>query len=136
MAEAEPYDYLEEKTPTKSVTLTVAPQGGACFERCHKNEVIHMAVDGSTEERIDLSGGKWIWFLVVPWNNLKTANSGTLMQNYCSPDYGNGQINSWYLEYPDGHTYVVRHAALFERRWLGNLYSHTCLLRVLGYKAD
>jgi len=135
MAAAEMYDYMAVATPDKDVTLTLEGQAGVAPERAHKNDVIHTGVDGS-ESRIDFSGGVFIWFLAVPYNNLKAANSGTLMDTYFNSATGNGCIYTFKLQYSDGHTYVVRHAAPWERKWHGNLYSNTCLFRVMGKITD
>lgn len=137
MAAKEAYDYLPTKTATKNQTLTIVAQAGDCFERAFKNDVIHEAVDGYSEERIDFSDGNYAWYFYIPWKNMQAANSGTIMQFALDSDYGNGQINTWYLQYHDGHTYVARFATPWERVChLGNLYSHMCLLKIVGKVVD
>lgn len=133
--DGEDYRIHTDATPDKDVTLTLEGRGGPAPERAYKNDVIHMGVDGS-EERIDFSDGVFICFLVVPYNNLKAADSGTLMDTYFNSATGNGCINTFKLQYSDGHTYVVRHAAPWERKWHGNLYSNMCLFRVMGRITD
>jgi len=143
MAAHELYDYLSAKTPDKDVTLSIAPQA-VVSGTGHKEVAIHMAVDGSAEERINMSGSGVICHFGIKYNLLNASDAGTVMQFWYDTDYGNGPTNSFKFNHAHetakdtGHTYVVRWDCDFERltdpRYV---YTNPVLrLRVLGVIAD
>lgn len=132
MAAYEPYDDAGLPTIAADVdqTLTLEARGGAAFHRAHKRVKLYQSVDGKSVTAINFSGDNTIWILVLPFNNLTAANAGTLMQYWV--EYGKSSLYTWKLTYSDGHTYVVRFMTDLEEKWLGNLYSHSYVLRLMG----
>ena len=137
MASHEIYDYLSEKTPDKDVTLSVDPQT-VISGTGHKEVNIHMAVDGSAEERINMSGTGVICHLGILYKLLNESDAGTVMQFWYDTDYGNGPTNSFKFNHAkEGHVYVVRWDCDFERLTYPTFYGNPVLrLRVLGKIAD
>ena len=106
MAAKEIYDYVSTVTPDNDVTLSVEPQN-VLVERATKNQIIHLADDGS-EERVSLSADSIFW-VVLQWNYLNESDAGTLLDFWNSATKGNGRAESFKWSHPtDGHTYVVR----------------------------
>lgn len=134
MPEIEIYDYLDVVAPDKDLTLTLKGNGGIFLEEDISGiDAIHTSPDGAYESRLDFSGGKIRAFLTIPYSNILAADRGTLMQYYCDPNYGNKRINSFKLEYSDGHTYTVRfHNPSFKCQWRGRLYATICVFKILG----
>ena len=105
MAAAEMYDRLSAVTADYNYTLTIKPQGEVS-EESQGNDVVHLGVDGS-EERISL-GSNPIFHIMLGWNILSEANSGTIFDLYNDPAKANRRQRSFYITYGDGHTYTVR----------------------------
>ena len=106
MAAKEMYDYLSNVSADNNQTLSLAPQQ-VITEIGTKNQVIHLADDGS-EERIGLATDS-IFYVTLQWNNISESDSGTLVDFYHNASYGNARLESFKWSHPtDGHTYVVR----------------------------
>lgn len=135
MAAAEMYDYLSTITADVDQTLTIKPQGEVTEEGSF-NQIIHLADDNS-EERINLSTNP-IFYISWKWNQLSEADAGTIYDLYFDTAKANGKVNSFKLQYGDGHTYVVRFDCKMKRtgqavtRWGYPGVS----VRVLGRIAD
>jgi hypothetical protein len=130
MAEKEIYDYISTATPDNDVTMTLAARG-AVTERTTKNQIIHLGVDGS-EERITISSTV-IAYLEYPFSALSNSDAGTVFDFWHDAAKGNGKVESFKLDYTDGHTYVVRFESDMDRvRTLGNFQSMSVVFKILG----
>jgi len=114
MAAKELYDYVDVAVADKDQTLSVSPQA-VMSNSGKKNVVIHKAVDGKSETRINFSGaGNVECFIGLKYNVLDAADAGTVTEFWYDENYGDGMTNSFKFDHPDGHTYVVRFDCNFE----------------------
>lgn len=131
-------DYLSAVVPDYLGTvLSVNPQQ-TMTEIGSKNQVIHMADDGS-EERITFSGTS-IFYVTMAWDLLSATDSGTIVDIYHDSNKANGTNKSFRWDHPDPNDntrYVVRFDGELDRNILYpyNQGISTVKLRVLGTAA-
>lgn len=135
MAAKEIYDYVSTISPDKDVTMTLQSRN-VLTEFGTKNDVIHRG-DDESEERIDLSGGDPNIFITANYTSLSESDAGTIMDFWFDAEKGNGKINSFKFDHPDGHTYVVRFDCNFERVMKPTVWDVANVrFKVLGRIAD
>jgi len=134
MAAKEIYDYISIATADNDQTMTLEARGDV-QENTSKNQIIHLGVDGS-EERVTISDTV-IAYLVYPFSALSDSDAGTVFDFWHDAAKGNGKVESFKLQYTDGHTYVVRFESNMDRvRKLGGFSSVDVVFKILGRIAD
>ena len=128
------YDYIDIVAPDNDVTMTLNAIG-EIVEKTTKNQIVHLGVDGS-EERITIAE-KVIAYIEYPFNVMTAANGTILFDFWHDSAKGNGIVDSFKLDYTDGHTYVVRFASDMDRsRPIGYHQSSHVSFKILGRIAD
>lgn len=135
MAAKEPYDYLSTVSADVDVTLNLTPHQVIVEEPDFIQE-IKLGDDGS-EKRIGFSSTS-IWYVEVPYKRLRASDAGTLLDLWADTAKAQGRLNSFKLDYGDGHTYVVRFDSNVRRElqtagWFG---FGTIRMRMLGKIVD
>ena len=134
MAASEIYDYVSTVTPTVDQILEIEPQA-VLTEIVTKNDGICIGDDGS-EERYEFTGNI-IAYIVVRFDILSQADSGTVIDFFYSSSKGKGLLNSFKFAHPDGHIYVVRFATDMSRAMNPVKYGiKNIRFKVLGRIAD
>jgi len=133
MSAKEMYDYISVATPDNDVTLSLAARGNL-VERGTKKQVVHLGEDGS-EERISLSDTS-VFYLTYPFDKLRAADAGTVMDFWHDAAKGNGMAETFKLSHSDGHVYVVRFDCDMERAIRGVIHSISVVFKIIGRIAD
>lgn len=134
MAAKEIYDYVSTVSPDNNETLSIDPQT-VITETGTKNDVIHL-MDDESEERVGLSSN-FVFYILVRYDLCSESDAGTIMDFFCDASKGNGKLESFKFDHPDGHTYVVRFDEDLTRLKDPVNYSFkTIRFKVLGRIAD
>ncbi len=139
MAAKEMYDYFTGTITANytATTLTLKPQR-ILTEVGHKNQVVHIADDG-TEERISLAATP-IFYVTLQWDVMTESDSGTIFDFYfdAATPKADGMLYTFKWTHPtDAHTYVVRFDNDLTRAIkVGNIYSiNEVRFKVFGISA-
>ena len=135
MSAKECYDYVSTISADYDYTLTIKPQG-EIEETSPFDTICHIGVDNS-EERINF-GNTRTFILSWDWKLLNESDSGTIFELYNDSKKANKGLNSFYVTYGDGHTYVCRFDCALKRKGNSvNRYGiNGVVLKILGRKAD
>jgi len=127
------YDYVDIATPDVDQTLSLHARGQVNIKG-RKSQVVHVGDDDS-EERISFSDTS-VFSISYPFSKLKVDDAGTVFNFWHSASLGNGLMNTFKLDFFDGHTYVVRFDCDLDQVVNGHLYSYDVVFKVLGKVAD
>jgi len=134
MAAKELYDYLSTVSADVDQTLSIDPQS-VLNETITKNDLVQIADDRS-EQRAELSSN-FVAYIVIRYDILNDLDSGTIIDFFYDSSKGNGFLNSFKFDHPDGHTYVVRFDTDMTRLMNPTNYGiKQVRLKVLGRIAD
>ena len=119
-------------TADYTTALTIAAQG-TVTEEIFKNQVIHLADDGS-EERVTYAAVSPMVYVNWNLNQLSESDAGTVFDHYNDPAKANGTGRTFKWTAHDGKNYVARWDCKLSRS--GNALSRwgfqNLRLRVLG----
>ena len=134
MAAKELYDYLSTIASDVNVTLSVKCQVDL-IEIWHKDQVIHRAVDGTTERKG--FSEDTVATIKIRFDVLSESDAGTILDIYHDSAKANAFENSFKFSHPDGHTYVVKFNSKLDRQhFITHRSFPTIDLIVLGRIAD
>jgi hypothetical protein len=134
MSEKEIYDYVDTVSADVDYTLQIKPQS-VLTETITKNDLVQEGDDRS-EERAEFTGD-FIAYIAIRYDILDEDDSGKIIDFFFNSSKGNGLINSFKFDHPDGHTYVVRFDTDLTRLINPTNYSNKSIrLKVLGRIAD
>ena len=137
MSAKEIYDYISTATPDSTVEMNLAARG-SLRESGSRNQVVHLADDGS-EEIVALSTATE-WYLDVPWGAMNESDAGTIFDFWCNATLGNGKMRTFIYVHAYGtqsHKYVTRFDSDIGRTIReGSIHGMNVRLKVKGSIAD
>ena len=128
-------DYISSGVTSDSTNTLNLTARGVLRQRGVRNQIVHLADDGASEEVISLASAP-TFYIDTPWRAMTSADSGTVMHAWASTAWGDGigkrfrYVNAYGTE---TETLTVRFDSDLTRDIReGNIHGASMTLKVIG----